>query len=395
VSRTRILLVSRSNAIASEIAEQLRNNARFKLSTKIVSNGHLDPLQDVTTLPDVVLLHCIAGYGELQHLAETRKLNRLPLIVLGPGDNPDAIRLAMRAGASDYLTSPIQQAELLAALDRISGQVESAKQKSGELVTVVNSRGGSGASFLAANIAYGFHNVDKVKSLLVDLDLQFGGLSRYFDVNPKRGIIDALEAVDDMDEVSAQTYITRHKSGLPMLAACTDSLSISNEVSVERIDLLLRMFLQHNEFVVVDLPRRIDLIGATVLESSDRVLLVVQQSLSHIHDALRMTRLIIHELGVPRDRVTVVLNRYNKKALIEKSDILEALKVEELFEVPNQYDLVSESIDAGKPVQRSAKISPVARAISELQAHIRGVESPLASQSILKRAIPSILRRAH
>ena len=395
MSRIRILLVSRSSAIASEIEEQLRDNPRFKLTTKIVSNGHVNPLQDVASLPDVVLLHCITGYGELQHLAETRQLNRLPLIVLGPGDNPDAMRLAMRAGASDYLASPLQQDELFAALDRISGQIQSAKGKAGELVTVVNSRGGSGASFLAANIAYGLHDVDKVKSLLIDLDLQFGGLSRYFDINPRRGIIDALDAVDDMDDVSAATYITRHKSGLRLLAACTDNLSISNEVSVERMDLLLRMFLHHNDYVVVDLPRRIDLIGATVLESSDRVLLVVQQSLSHIHDALRMIRLITHELGVPLNRITVVVNRYDKKALIEISDIREALKVEKILRVPNHYNLVSESIDAGKPVQHSAKVSGVARAIAELQAHIRGVESQSGSQSILKRAIPSILRRAH
>lgn len=393
MSRIRILLVSRSNVLAAELDKQLRDNPRFSLRTKIVSNGHADPLQGVAALPDVVLLHCIAGYGELQHLAETRLINRLPLIVLGPGDNPDAMRLAMRAGASDYLTSPLQQAELLAALDRISGQIESAKEKSGELVTVINSCGGSGASFLAANIAYGFHNVDKVKSLLIDFDLQFGGLSRYFDINPRRGIIDALDAVEDMDDVSADTYITHHKSGLRLLAACTDSLSISNEVSVERIDLLLRMFLHHNEYVVVDLPRRIDLIGATVLESSDHVLLVVQQSLSHIHHALQMIRLITHELGVPMNRVTVVLNRHDKKKLIEKSDIRESLKVEQIVEVPNHYSVVSESIDAGKPILSSARNSAVARAIAELQGHIRGVKPELSSQSILGRAIPSILRR--
>ena len=393
MSRKRILLVSRSNAIASEIDEQLREDYRFKLTTKIISNGHLDPLQDVSPAPDVLLLHCITGHGELQFLAETPSNNRPPLIVVGPENNPAAMRMAMRAGASDYLTSPLDNAELLAALDRISIQIENANTKSGELVTVVNSRGGSGASFLAANLAYGFHSADKLKSLLVDFDLQFGGLSRYFDLNPKQGIIEALDAVEDMDEVSAETYITHHKSGLRMLAACADSLCLSNEVSVARIDALFRMLQQHNEIIVVDLPRRIDLLGATVLESSDHILLVVQQSLSHLHDALRMIQIITLELGVPMNRLTIVLNRYDKKSIISANDVQDALKVEQIVAVPNHYGLVSETIAAGKPLLDRAKHSTVARAISELQGRIRGVETLAGSQSLLQRAIPSILRR--
>ncbi len=393
MARTRILLVSRSSVIAKDIEDKLRDHPRYKLTTRIVSNGHVDPLADVASVPDVLLLHCITGSGELQHLADTRSANSIPLIVLGPASNADAMRLSMQAGASDYLGSPLDMDELYAALDRVAMHIQVEKNQAGQLVTILNSRGGSGASFVAANLAFGLHGVADTHSLLIDFDLQFGGLSRYFDLNPKHGIIEALDAVEEMDEISAESYVTHHESGLRLLAACTDSLLISNEVSVERVDSLLRMFLKHNDYLVVDLPRRIDLLGATVLESSHRILLVVQQSLSHLHDATRMIRLITNELGVPSDRLTVVVNRHNKKLLIESADIRQALKVDDIVEIPNHYGLVTESIDTGKPILDKAKSSSVGRGLAELQARICGIEASSEPQSILERAIPSLLRR--
>ncbi len=393
MSRMKLLLVTRSSAVADDIEQRLVDHPLCKLTTKIISNGHINPLHDVAVIPDILLLHCESTLGELQHLADTRTPNGPPLIVIGPPDNSDVMRLALRAGASDYLTTPTNSEELLGAIERLAAQRTASGPKSGDLVTVLNSRGGSGSSFLAANLAYGFFSVDELRTLLVDLDLQFGGLCRYFDMNPKKGIIEALEAVEDLDEVSGETYITRHKSGMRLLAACSDSLCMANEVSTTRVDILLNMLLQHNEMVVVDLPRRIDLIGATILEASDHILLVVQQSLSHLHDAIRMIRLITQELRVPANRIIVVVNRFEKKSIIEIGDIRHALKIDRTVEIPNQFELVSESIDAGKPLVDRSKNSAVARAISSLRNEIRGVADDTASQSILQRALPSILRR--
>lgn len=395
MSRLRILLVTRSASVAAEVDELLHDNPQFKLQTKLVSNGHVDPMQDVVAMPDILLVHCESAHGELRFLAESRGPGHPPLIVIGPRDDPEAMRLAMRAGSGDYLTSPLRSDELSDALARVSEQLVNSAKQSGEIVTVVNSLGGSGASFIAANLAYALHGAESGRVLLVDFDLQFGGLCRYFDMNPKQGIIEALDAVEDLDEVSGETYITRHKSGLRLLAACSDSLCLANDVSVSRVDMLFRMLSQHNENIIVDLPRRIDLLGATILENSDRILLVVQQSLSHLHDAIRMMRLITQELRLPADRVTVVLNRFDKKSVIEASDVCDALKVEQLIAVPNDYDLVTESIDAGKPLVERSKNSTAARAIAEVANHVRGIDDAPTSGNFLQRAIPALLGRGH
>lgn len=389
--RIRILLVTRSDTVADAVSDRLRERAEFFVTKKIISNGHTDPLHHVQSKQDVLLLHYIPGYAELEHLAEAAFNKRLPLIVLGPADDPDAMRLAMRAGASDYISQPLQQADLLGALERIREQLKDKTSDRGRLVTVMNSKGGSGASFIATNLAYSISQEKKTRSILVDFDLQFGGLSRYLDLYPKRGLVEALEATGDMDEVSAEAYITTHQSGLRLLAAPTDRLLLSRDAPVEQVDALLQILQRNNDYVIADVPRRIDTFTATILEHSDEILMLVQPSLSHINDAARMIQLITKELAVPMDRLRLIVNRHTKNSLIDIDDIKGALKIEQISVIPNQYKLVSESIDSGIPLMQSSKNSAAGKAIKRLQNSVCGIDEGKSGSSILGRALPAFL----
>lgn len=392
--RTKILFVTRSDTVADAVGIRLQDYPEYHLTRKIIGNGHTDPFHDVASMPDVLLLHYVHGHGELQHLADSALSKRLPLIVLGPPDDPEAMRLAMRAGASDYLSQPLQQSDLLNALERVSEQLKEFAGKRGQLVTVINSKGGSGASFIATNLAYALSQEKNVSTVLVDFDLQFGGLSRYLDLYPKRGIVEALDVVEEIDEVAAEAYITRHDSGLRLLAApASDRLVLSKEVPVDHVDGLTRILLSNNDYVVADLPRRIDLLSATVLEHSDQILMPVQQSLAHINDAARMIQLITKELAVPMNRIRIVVNRYVKNSLIEIHDIKSTLKADQFVVIPNQYKLVSQSIDSGIPLMQSSRNSATGKAIRQLQNEVRGIDASTPASGMFDRVLPAFLGR--
>lgn len=391
MARLRILLVTRSLTVADAVSGRLREHTEYLVTEKIIGNGHTDPLHDIQSIPDVLLLHYIRGHGELEYLAKSAVSKRLPLIVLGPADDPEAMRLAMRAGASDYISQPLQQAELVTALERIGDQLEDRPSDRGQLVTVMNSKGGSGASFVATNLAYALSQEKRTRTVLADFDLQFGGLSRYLDLYPKRGLAEALDATEDMDEVSAEAYITSHNSGLRLLAAPTDRLLLSRDVPVEQVNSLMQILQRNNDYVIVDLPRRIDLLSATILEHSDQILMLVQQSLAHINDAARMIKLVTKELAVPMSRIKIVLNRHSKNSLIDAKDIKSALKVERIAIIPNQYKLVSESIDSGVPLMQSEKNSATGKAIRALLQDVCGIEAEKPGPRILGRALPAFL----
>jgi len=342
---------------------------------RIMGNGHADPLYGVSKLPDLLLLHHGSGQGELQFLAEQGTMENLPLLVCGPENDPEAMRLAMRAGARDYLPENVPETDLVASLSRIQEEIlRSVTATSGKLIVVVNGKGGSGASFLATNLAHSLIVDGGHRVTLADLDLQFGGLHRYLDVTPKVGMLEALDAAHDMDEASAQAYTCEHSSGLRLLAAPTQRLALPSEIPVEKLDALLEVFLSYNDYVVADSPNRLDGLTEFFLERADRIILVVQQSLPHV-----------------QKRIGVVVNRFTKNAPVELADIKKALRQDKMITVPNQYQLASESINSGIPVAEISKSAALTKGIRNLQVELVNPAGK-PSQNFLKRALPTFFK---
>jgi pilus assembly protein CpaE len=194
-----------------------------------------------------------------------------------------------------------------------------------------------------------------------------------------------------MDQASSEAFVTRHASGLKLLAAPPDWLVRQEQVSAEQIDMLLQLFLQHNDFVVTDLPRYVDAISTTVLERSDRVLLVVQQTLAHINGAAKLLHVLGSELGVSRDCIDVVVNRFDKNSVIELEDVRKTLRVENVHLIPNQFKLVAECIDTGKLVSEVAKGSAVAKALRDLTVKVSGGAADAARRGFFGRTLPNLL----
>jgi pilus assembly protein CpaE len=302
------------------------------------------------------------------------------------------MRLAMQAGARDYLPAAAPDSDLIASLLRVKEEtLENRGSKAGKLIVMLNGKGGSGASFLATNLAHSFVVDGKKQATLVDLDIQFGGLCRYLDITPKVGILEALDVSTQLDDMSAEAYTCEHSSGLRLLAAPSKRLVLPSEISVAAIDALLDVFLACNDYVVADSPNRLDALTEYFLERADRIILVVQQSLPHVQDAARMLQMLTDEVGIGSSRVDVVVNRFSKNSQIELDDIQKALRQEKLITVPNQYKVAAESIDSGIPVADISRNAPLTRGIRNLRASIDNTETKPA-ENFLARALPNILR---
>jgi pilus assembly protein CpaE len=238
--KLRILVAGRSKLAVNHLAESLGERSEFVLTTRILGNGHVDPLHGVSETPDLLLLHHAPGQSELEFLSGSGQSNQLPLIVCGPDDDPESMRLAMQAGARDYLSETAPLSDLVASLLRLRDEtVRSGSSSLGRLIVVLNGKGGSGASFLATNLAHGLVVNNGAQVTLADLDIQFGGLCRYLDIKPKVGILQALEVAKQMDDVSAAAYTCEHSSGLRLLAAPSTRFVPSSDIQIDELDALL------------------------------------------------------------------------------------------------------------------------------------------------------------
>lgn len=385
-----ILIASRCRSAAEKAREILSRQPAIRVEVRLLVNGTSDPLAGLAALPDLLMLYDHNAREELEALQARPAETRPELLVFGPGEDPLTIRLAMRAGARDYLTLPLVEKELLGIVSdlRLAGQRK--EGAGGSLQVFMNGKGGSGASFLATNVAHGLA-CDGHRVTLVDLDLQFAGLCRYLDIAPREDIVEAMRAIDDMDELAAQAFTTVHDSGLRLLSAKGERLILNQDVPPANMVRLLDKYRRFNDFVIADLPNRIDNLAAGVLEHADRIVLVMQQSFPHLYDTARLMQILRSELHIDAAHVTVVVNRYSQNLPITLKDVETTLRTENIVKIPNQFRISSESVNSGVPLKDVDRKSSIGKGLRELHAHM-GVAAD-ASEGSLGRTLTDFFRR--
>ena len=314
-----IMLAGRSHDALVNLEERLKAN-QLNIRRNDIVNGHADPLHGIADLPSVlVLLLNESGVHELEAFAERPAQLKPPLVVVGNDLDPNVMRLAMQAGARDFLKDDATDDEFVAILSTLHTEVREAVDHVS--IAVVSASGGNGASTVALNIAALAAEQNRRKTALVDLDLQNATLSHMLDLKPKRSILEALEIADELDEYSLGAYMSEHASGIQFIAA-TPSVQI---VQRERLDqpmteLCIRLGEAYQR-VVYDIPNPLDYLSASVLEQVDHVLIVMEQSVISVRNATRLNELLRHELDIPERKISAVVNRFNKKSLIDVADI--------------------------------------------------------------------------
>lgn len=397
VDNLNVLIASRSKPVMDELVGII-SALGFDVEHRFISNGHSDPLSGVEEQPDI-LVYCLSDLfeDELGSLLDRPAAQRPPTIIIGPAGNTSCMRAAIQAGARDYLEQPIREDELAEALQHLKAEFRQRHQASfegGALVAVVSAKGGTGGSFLAANLAHLMVASSGLNVALVDLDLQFGSLCQYLDLHPENGLIRALELVDELDEVALDAYMGRHQSGVRLIAPKEDELVLARDIPVERLARLLELLTRTYDRVVVDLPRQIDDLSAAVYERAERILIVTQQELANVRDAVRLRSLLLRELAVPQERITMVVNRYDKALPVELTDICKAIGIErnDCMMIPNHYRSVAESINVGVPMLEHARGSSVTRALMDLESQLGGGNRDDQRRGLFSRAISNLMR---
>lgn len=362
-----ILVIGHSKEILSPVVEQLRGHQGLELATRVIANGQGLTLGDEAQ-PDALVLAVGSDWRDaLPVLVGGLPAARPPFVVVGPDSDVDFLKAAMRGGARDAVTVHFNAEEFVSALARMADEE---RRRTGtptsRIVAFMNSKGGSGATFIAANVAAAISTMRLGRTLVVDMDFQFGSLPTYVDLPATNGLIKALEFAGTLDESSLQGYVQNYKTGLQVLAAAMDDIILPEDVSEGRVKQLMAAVDGIYRHIIVDLPRRIDGSTAAVLAQADEIVVVTQQTLSHLHDTKRLMYLIQSQLGIAPDRLRLVINRYDKRSDIRLEDfstVLVGIPVETL---PGDFQRVAQSINVGEPLALGSPRSPLGRELIDL-----------------------------
>ncbi len=389
---TRVLIAGRNSSVLQTLKSYLDGMAAIEVHTHAMTNGHVDPLQGLGFVPDIVLLHYESkDTAELSAWAARPLKGRPTLIVVGPGGHAESTRLAIRSGARDFLPEPVGKADLAASIQQVCSELRaSATQGRAAVHAFVGAAGGVGSSFIAANIAHLLVAQARHRTALIDLDLNFASTAHHLNVTSQRGLLEALDEVATLDEAALLGFGAAHASGLRVFASTAGNAVLSKDVSSDRLSMFTTMLGQHNQDIVIDVPHAIDNLTATAVGAASAVYIVVQQSTLHVRNATRIMRIFRDELGLPKQRLRLLVNRYDKNALLQLDDIGRALGMEVTSTIPSHYKRALESSDSGVPLYDSDRSAAITLSLLDIVAAMTGTK--VDRPSLLRRALPAFLR---
>ena len=316
--------------------------------------------------PDVVLVDIPADNAppalraiELLH----QELPECPLFAIGSMAHSPVIVSAMRAGAREYIERPTTTTDLLEAFVRLTTAQRKIHRETarGKVFTVVNAKGGSGATTVAVNLALALQSAHG-NVALVDL-APLGHTALHMNLKPLFSIADAVRNLHRLDSSLLESFMTRHADGLQLLAGTNDPATI--EPSTAEFARLFDMLVSHYRYVVVDTSTRLDAATRLVCNLSETVLLVAHTDVASLWSAARILQYLGETGG--RERVRLVLNRFRKVPGFSEADAEAAAGTKLLWKIPNQYFAASSAIDRGVPLMNQAS-TEIARSFSGLAA---------------------------
>lgn len=308
------------------------------------------------------------GEQDTSHIeALISELPDIPVYAAFREPGVDVIRRLMRVGARDVIPIPPSEDDLKRELSRLkAGLGQDGDARKGRIVSIINSKSGSGATTIAVNMACDIASMDEeLKVALIDLDIQFGSVSLYLDVKWQANVMDALGQASRLDKTMLNAMMSHHDSGLYALPA-PNKITRLDRVSVSDIKKFLDVVRETFDVVVLDLPKAINDWNEEILKASDNIYVVIQRSLAILRDA-RLLMSYFHGAGIEDSKVTIVDNRYRSKhSAVTDKQIHDTLKIENMVRIANDYDAVMGSQDHGMPLSKHAKHSRISKDMHQI-----------------------------
>lgn len=296
------------------------------------------------------------------------------LVALGRVNDVALYRALIGAGAADYLVPPFSDEALAQAIDqRAMPPVAPVENAGGRLIAVLGARGGVGATFLSVNMAWLLATEYGLRTGLLDLDLRFGTTALALDLEPGRGLHEALRDPDRIDSLFAASALVPASETLFVLGS-EGPLDGQPAPSPDAFKRLLGELRPDFEMLVADLPRDLA-IGTDLLAEAETVVLVSDLSLAGMRDSMRIVDRI--RRTAPAARLALVAAQtVGGKGEITAAEFERGLDMKIAHHLPLDRKTAAAAANAGRPAAATAPKSALGRALRTATRDLATVEAP-------------------
>jgi pilus assembly protein CpaE len=302
-----------------------------------------DPLNDINALAEV----CEPG-----------------TVVIAAGEVNDVrlYRDLVSSGIQDYLLKPFTTDQLRDAIAHaqavLSGprNFEAAVERAHMMTAVIGARGGVGASTIASSLAWLMSDVHKLSTAMLDLDIHFGTGALSLDLEPGRGLTDAIDNPSRIDGLFIERAMVRASDKLSILSAeapINQPMLTDGGAFYQLQEEMRTVF----ECTVIDMPRTMLVQHPHLMNDVQSAVVIVELTLAGARDMIRILSWM--KSNSPQTKVMVVANRVGPSGTSEISRKDFESSIERKIDVllPFELKTVCQAAKLGKSAAEVGKSS--------------------------------------
>ncbi|MCW2925811.1 MAG: hypothetical protein JWM98_3215 [Thermoleophilia bacterium] len=332
-----------------------------KAGAKLASTGAqvvLHALQRPDTIP-------------VEEIAKIREHTAAPIILLVTRSSATLLDEAVTLGLNDVMLLPqltdnlvftVKKAHSIGSISN-SGAGRQRSGDSSKVITLFSPKGGVGKTVLATNMAAMYAKRLKKRTLLIDLDLQFGDAAIMVGADPRATILDLVMSNGDLDADKLSGFVTHHESGMHLLPAPLRPED-ADLVTDDRLASVIAAAKQSYDVILLDTAPNFTSIVLTALDRTDELLVVASLEATSLK-SVKICLQTLEMLHYPLEKCHIVLNRADTKVGLRRDQVEDALGKAIRFGVPSNK-AIPVAINRGVPVIMTDPKADVTRAVRDL-----------------------------
>jgi len=397
------------NVLIVDDQEETRKNVarllQFENDINVVGTARTgqDAIKQTIALdPDVVLMDInmpdMDGIEATERIQEQAPISQI--VILSVQGDTNYMRRAMLAGARDFLTKPPKSDELVSVIRRAGAKAKAIRSEVqfigrgtgslvdprtttvqlsglGKIIAVYSPKGGVGTTTVATNLAVSLHSPE-TPAVIVDVNLQFGDVQVFFNERGRTSIVDLTPNVDQLDSELVEDVVLHHQaSGVDIVSAPPtpeDGEQVTSGNLVKVLQYLARMY----SYVVVDTNSYLADETIDTLDACDLMVLISSQDIPAIINTRAILQLLVARLGVEKEKILLVMNRFDKQIAISPEKVGHNLGHKVSCVLLEDKEVVVPGVNRGVPFMLGdGKSKDIGKGILELVGKVREALSKL------------------
>lgn len=360
------MLIAPNRELSQQLLDTLPQSRAFQILADLKAYPPLQTLEmRMRQLrPHVILLDLATDLAAAVELIRQTVALTPPVHVVGlhVANDPQAILQSLRAGAVEFLHAPFEiatQRDAAARLERLIVPDAAPSKEPGRVIAVSSSKPGSGASTVAAQLAFALQRIGGKRVLLADCDLTGGTVGFYLKLTHEYSLTDAIEQAGLLDEARWNSLVAR-RAGVDILPA--PPMPCAEDPDPARLKILEEQARAVFDWVVLDLPAFFSQTSLMAIADCDRAYIVSTAELPSLH-LTRKAMGLISQLGFPKDRFHVLVNRCDRNEEMSNADMEKLFGCPVHARLPNDYFTLHRAVTLGQPLGGDCELG---RAIESL-----------------------------